>query len=112
MMLSLDIIVLVGSNMNPGQLLPFWQIMHLILSYYIDTKKHTTEASFHRVEFTLRIDLAIYIFMTVHAEALPHDTDSLLYGVLLTQFLNAILVHEGLDEPKRYPFGPINKTTL
>ncbi|KAB1209759.1 hypothetical protein CJ030_MR6G005324 [Morella rubra] len=118
MMLGLDTIILKGSNMQHGLLLPFWRTLRLILSYYIDSKKHTTEVSFHQAEFMNLvaweepIDLALYIFQTVRTQALSHDSVSLSYGVLLTQFLHAMLVPEGPDKTMRYPLGPINKTTL
>lgn len=79
--------------------------MNLILSYYIDPKKHTTKVSFHRAEFMYLIawgepiDLASYILQTISTKALLHDTVvSLPYGVLLIQFLHALLVPEGPNE--------------
>lgn len=89
-MLGSDTVVLEGSNMKNGQLLPFWQVMHLILSYCIDPKKDMTEVSFQWAEFIYLvargepINLASYIFQTIRAKALSHDTVSLPYGILLT----------------------------
>ncbi|KAB1219578.1 hypothetical protein CJ030_MR3G011162 [Morella rubra] len=94
--------------------------MHLILCSFIDPKKHTTELSYSRAEFMcfvvvqrLPIDLASYIYQVVRAKALQTDAQYLLpYGILLTQFLHAMMVPEGIDEPRAFPLGSINKTTL
>lgn len=58
------------------------------------------------------VDLAAYIFLTIQAEALSHELLALSYGLLLTQFLHAMLVPEGADEEKGHPLLPINDTTL
>lgn len=88
-MLGLDTVVLEGSNMSPAQFLPFWWFMHLIFLYCIDPKKYSTECLIHRVELMLLVahgtlvDLAMYMFMIVQVEALSHELDLLLYGLLL-----------------------------
>ncbi|KAB1225196.1 hypothetical protein CJ030_MR1G016590 [Morella rubra] len=103
-----------------AELLPFWRIMHLILCSSIDPKKHTTELSYSRAEFLylavvrgLPVDIASYIYLSIRAEALKTDaTISLPHGILLTQFLHAMMVPESGDEPRALPLGSINKTTL
>ncbi|KAB1221410.1 hypothetical protein CJ030_MR2G013134 [Morella rubra] len=48
-----------------------------------------------------------------YEEALKTDaTISLPHGILLTQFLHAMMVPESGDEPRALPLGSINKTTL
>ena len=119
-MLSIDTAILDGAYMVHGQLLPFWQIMHLILCSSIDPKKHTTELSYSRAEFPylvvvrgLLVDITSYIYMSIRAEALTtDDTISLPHEILLTQFLHTIMVPESGDEPRALPLGSINKTTL
>ncbi|KAB1218831.1 hypothetical protein CJ030_MR3G007330 [Morella rubra] len=119
-MLGDDTTILEGSFMVHGQLLPFWRIMHLILCSSIDPKKHTTELSYSRAEFLylvvvrgLPVDIASYIYLSIRAEALKTDaTISLPHGILLTQFLHAMMVPESGDEPRALPLGSINKTTL
>ncbi|KAB1219727.1 hypothetical protein CJ030_MR3G019180 [Morella rubra] len=119
-MLGDDTTILEGAYMVHGQLLPFWRIMHLILCSSIDPKKHTTELSYSRAEFLylavvrgLPIDIASYIYLSIRAEALKTDaTISLPHGILLTQFLHAMMVPESGDEPRALPLGSINKTTL
>ncbi|KAB1202655.1 hypothetical protein CJ030_MR8G020275 [Morella rubra] len=98
----------------------FWRIMHLILCSTIDLKKHTTEVTYGRAEFLymvvvrgLHVDMASFIYQSVCVEALKTDDQiSLPYGVLLTQFLHNLMVPEGADEPRAFPLGSINKTTL
>ncbi|KAB1203449.1 hypothetical protein CJ030_MR8G026779 [Morella rubra] len=98
-MLGDDTTILEGSFMVHGQLLPFWRIMHLILCSSIDPKKHTTELSYSRAEFLylavvrgLPVDIASYIYLSIRAEALKTDaTISLPHGILLTQFLHAMM---------------------
>ncbi|KAB1209572.1 hypothetical protein CJ030_MR6G020519 [Morella rubra] len=98
----------------------FLGIMHLILCSSIDPKKHTTELSYSRAEFLylavvrgLPVDIASYIYLSIRAEALKTDaTISLPHGILLTQFLHAMMVPESGDEPRALPLGSINKTTL
>ncbi|KAB1228117.1 hypothetical protein CJ030_MR4G013719 [Morella rubra] len=119
-MLGDDTTILEGSFMVHGQLLPFWRIMHLILCSSIDPKKHTTELSYSRAEFLclvvvwgLPVDIASYIYLSIRAEALKTDaTISLPHGILLTQFLHAMMVPESGDELRALPLGSINKTTL
>ncbi|KAB1209575.1 hypothetical protein CJ030_MR6G020522 [Morella rubra] len=92
----------------------------LILCSSIDPKKHTTELSYSRAEFLylavvrgLPVDIASYIYLSIRAEALKTDaTISLPHGILLTQFLHAMMVPESGDEPRALPLGSINKTTL
>ncbi|KAB1215954.1 hypothetical protein CJ030_MR4G023646 [Morella rubra] len=61
----------------------------------------------------LPVDIASYIYMSIRAEALKTDaTISLLHGILLTQFLHAMMVPESGDELRALPLGSINKTTL
>ncbi|KAB1209659.1 hypothetical protein CJ030_MR6G007892 [Morella rubra] len=82
--------------------------MHLILCSAINPKKHTTELSYYQAEFMYLVvvqgelvDLASYIYQTFCSKALKTDPQiSLPYGVLLTQFLHAVLVLDGADEPK------------
>ncbi|KAB1219247.1 hypothetical protein CJ030_MR3G001270 [Morella rubra] len=119
-MLGEDTTILDGSYMIHGQLRPFWRIMHLILCSTIDLKKHTTELSYDRAEFMylvvvwgLPVDMTSYIYPSVLVEALKTDVQiSLTYRVLLIEFLHAMMVPEGANEPKAVPLGAINKTTL
>lgn len=116
--LGMDTVVLKGSNMKHGQLLPFWHFMHLIFAYYIDQKKHTIKRPIARNELMLLVahrtpvDLAMYIFLTIWAEALSYELSALSYGLLLTQFLLEMIVPEGTDEAKGRPLLLISKTTL
>ncbi|KAB1226383.1 hypothetical protein CJ030_MR1G015959 [Morella rubra] len=83
-------------------------------------KKHTIELSYSGAEFMylvvvqgLPVDMASYIYQSVRAEALKTDAQiSLPHEILLTQFLHALLVPEGANEPRAVPLGSINKTTL
>ncbi|KAB1207607.1 hypothetical protein CJ030_MR7G022909 [Morella rubra] len=119
-MLGKDTTILDGAYLIYRQLCPFWWIMHLILCSAIDPRKHTTELSYSRAEFLylvvvrgLPVDMTSYIYQFVRAEALKtYALNSLPHGILLTQFLHAMLVPEGADEPRAIPLGSINKTTL
>lgn len=87
---GLDTEVLKGCNIQYGQLLSFWSIMHLILAYYIDSKKHIKNCSIAQaklmllVEHRTLVDLAMYVFMTRQAKALSYELSALPYGLLLT----------------------------
>lgn len=82
MMVSPGTVVSEGYNIQHGQLLPFWCIMHFIYAYCINSRKHTKECLIARaelillVEFGIPVDLATYIFVTV--QALFHELLALL----------------------------------
>lgn len=115
-----DTAILEGSYMIHGQLFPFWLIMQLILCFTIDPKKHTMEMSYGRDEFMylvvvrrLLVDMTSYIYQNVRAEVLKTDVQiSLPHRIFLTQFLYAMLVPKGADEPRAVSLGSINKTML
>lgn len=92
--------------------------MHLILAYCIDSKMHIKNCSIAQaklmllVEHGTLVDLAVYIFMTRQAKALSYELSALPYGLLLTQFLNVILIPEGVEELKGHLLLLINKTIL
>ncbi|KAB1223275.1 hypothetical protein CJ030_MR2G002410 [Morella rubra] len=65
------------------------------------------------VVWGLSVDMTSYIYESVRAETLKTNAQiSLSYKILLTEFLHALMVPEGADEPKAVPLGAINKTTL
>lgn len=57
--------------------------------------------------------MASFIYQIVRAEALKTDMAiSFLFGILLTQFLQAIQVPVGVNEPKAFSLRPITEVML
>ncbi|KAB1216204.1 hypothetical protein CJ030_MR4G029063 [Morella rubra] len=96
----------------------FFRMLHLIVAYNIDPRRHTSEASFKRVKLMVYIvmgvpvDLPSLIFQNIMKEAVSFEVSGVPYGLLLTNFLDAIEVPSHVGEDRQKPPGPIFLETL
>ncbi|KAB1227797.1 hypothetical protein CJ030_MR1G017587 [Morella rubra] len=92
-------------------------MLHLIVTYNIDPRRCTSEASFERVKLMVYIvrgvpvDLPSLIFWNIMKE-ISFEVSGVPYGLLLTNFLDAIKVPSHVGEDRQKPPGPIYLETL
>lgn len=60
----------------------------------------------------MAVNLPLYTFLTIQADTLTSSTLGLPYSLLLMQFLQSIIVPEGIDEIKGSPLSLICRVTL
>ncbi|KAB1206604.1 hypothetical protein CJ030_MR7G020489 [Morella rubra] len=101
--------VLVGAFVRQKLMLPFWRILHLILAYDIELKAHTIEYPIMKGKLMLAVargcvvDLPLYIFLSLWSKAKITSSTTLVYSLLLTQFLHSVGYMDSPDKERKRP---------